>query len=417
MERPNGCKNDGPFQPKRNGSDLVTLPRVEARVAEDLAAIERRVWDTLDHPSAYLSYDWLRARSRVIRGRPRFIVVSGADGAPLVSIPSYLVDSASHPGYDPVRVLQVDDLTDADVAPEAGGPRILSEFRASLLQVGYPALVVSAPGRSGGISYRPGLDRGAREAAALAAVDAIERQAATDSASMICWLYFGEGDDDDLDRLLSSRGYLRCVVGAECYLPVTWSSFDGYVDSFSTRRRRTIRHEMAALAAAGARVDLHGAEVLGPELASLELQWRGKYARGADHAGTLADYAELQRHFGDGLRVFVASREGRALGFTVFLERDRTWYSRFGGFDYSAGKLYLYFNLLFYHPLQAALDRDITCIRHSIGAYETKRSRGCMLRNVLAYVRWPNASTASLVRAGLEVIDRSQRSRFTRIAS
>lgn len=381
----------------------------------DLAAIDRDVWDALDHPTPYLSYDWLRARSRVIHGRPRFIVVSSTEGTPLVAVPAYLVDQTSHPGYDPARVLRADDLTDADVAPEPGGQRILSDFRALLPQVAYPALVVAAPGRSGGISYRSGLDESTREAAALAAADAIDRQAVTDSASMICWLYFGEGDDDVLDRVLSDRGYMRCVVGAECYLPLVWDSFDGYVDSFKPKRRRLIRHEVAALAAAGGRVDLHGAEALGPELAALELQWRSKYGRAANQADTLADYAELQRHFGRGLRVFVASRAGRALGFTVFLERNETWYSRFGGFDYSAEKLYLYFNLLFYHPLQAALDRGITCIRHSVGAYETKRSRGCLLRNVLAYVR-PNTSAAAFVSAGLEVIDRSQRSRFARIA-
>lgn len=389
------------------------------RLEEDLGAIDREAWEGLAHPWPQLSYDWLRGRSGTIRGRSRFILVSTAAGSPIVGVAAYLVDGASHPGYDPARVLAADDLPAAEVVEEAGARQALSALRAALrrpMAPVHPALVVAAPGRSPGISYRPGLDRGARRMAAEAAAEAVERQAAADGAPAICWLYLLDGHDEDLDEVLRDRGYLRAVVDADCYLPIAWDSFDGYLASFKAPRRREIRREMAALAAGGVRVDLHGADVLGPELAALELRWRHKYQRSATYEDTLADYAELRRHMASGLRVFVASRAGRPLGFSVFLDRDQTWHARFGGFDYVNRGLFLYFNLLFYHPLLAALERHVTCIRYSLKSYEEKRSRGCALQPVLVYVRPPPALTGTMS-SGLETIDRSQRRRFARIGA
>src|SRR5262249_39248142 len=142
------------------------------RVEEDLGAIDRDAWEELDHPSPQLSYDWLRARSGTIRGRPRFVLVSTTRGGPIVGVASYVVDGASHPGYDPALLLAVDDLP-ADAVEEAGAGQAVRELRAALRSAipVHPALVVAAPGRSPGISFRPGLDRDARRAAAEVAAE------------------------------------------------------------------------------------------------------------------------------------------------------------------------------------------------------------------------------------------------------
>lgn len=390
---------------------------LQARIERDLAAVGRDRWDSLVHPSVYLSYDWLQARSRTIKGHPRFILVSAPNGEALLAAPSYLTDASSHPGYDPGRVLAMDDLEVADVEPEPNGMRALYTLRAQLQrQAGAlrPAIVVSAPGRLGGVSYAAGLVGEVKRQAVQAAVAVAERQADADSARTVCWLYFVEGADEILNEVLCGHGYARVVVDAEAYLPVAWDNFGGYLATFDSRHRIKIRHEMAALAAAGVRVDLRGPEVLGPDLAKLEIQWRRKYGRKASLEETLADYASLREHVAPALRVFVATQAGRAVGFTTFLEDRGTWYARFGGFDYSAGKLYLYFNLLFYHPLQAAIERGISCVRYSLKAYESKRSRGCSLRNVLAYVRVPHGLPLD---PHLGVLDRAQRRRFAAIAA
>jgi predicted N-acyltransferase len=382
-----------------------------------LGDVDAATWDALAHPSLYLSHAWLRARSRTIKGEQRFVLVSAPDGEPLLGAPGYLVGGSSHPGYDPARVLQVDDLPDEEVAHEPGGARALDLLRATLRERGgelHPSLVMAAPGRSGGVGYGAELDPDERAAALRVALDALDRQAVADGARSICWLYVMSGEDDVLPAVLREHGYLGVVVDAECYLPVAWDSFDGYLAAFNSQRRKKIRHEMRALSSAGAVVEEHGADALGPRLATLELQWRAKYGRTPALDDVLADYEELRTHFAKGLRVFVASLDGRPIGFTTFLEQGDVWYSRFGGFDYSAGNLFLYFNLLFYHPVRAAIDHGVRCVRYSLKSYRAKHSRGCSLRNVLAYVRLPQEIGEQL-RGPLDLVDRTQRRRFAEI--
>jgi uncharacterized protein len=398
---------------------VVLTDGLEARVASDLADIDRRAWEGLTQPSLYVSYDWLRARSGTIKGQCRFILVSTRRGELILGIPAYLVDGLSHPGYDPARVLAVDDLRDRELEPASPGARTIAALRLALAERApelRPALIASAPGRSAGVAYAPGLDDRARRRALQVAVATANRQAMADSAPTLCWLYLPEGEDDALDRVLRGHGYRSVVVDAECYMPVRWCRFDDYLAQFGSVRRRSIRHEIRVLAAAGVQVTLQGAEALGPELARLELQWRTKYRRATSLAEIEAHYAELRAHLPGALRVFVANRDGRALGFVAFFEDNDTWYARFGGFETTEPGLYLYFNLLFYHPLEAAIGRGIECIRYSLKAYETKCSRGCSLRNVLAYVRLPRAFDEQ-VHSSLAVVDGLQRHRFARFGA
>ncbi|QKV96406.1 GNAT family N-acetyltransferase [Streptomyces sp. NA02950] len=341
--------------------------------------------------------------------------MAGPDGEAVLGAPAFLTDSDSHPGYDPARFLVMDDIPEEDVAAEPGGAAALARLRGRLRTLeSRPSVVSGSPGRMGGVSYAGTLSPRERADALGLATDALERQAEAASAELVCWVYFIEDADATVDTVLRERGYTRVSVGADCHLPITWDSFDGYLRGFSAKRRWSIQREVRGFAEAGVTVERHGAEALGPELAGLELQWRRKYGRKADLEATVADYRELREHVGDAMTVFVARRQGRALGFVTFIEDGPVWWARFPGFDYSAGSdIYLYFNLLFYHPIQVAISEGISSISYSMGSYETKCSRGCAPRHLLAYVR--TAGDAGLA-ADLEVADRIQHRRFDRIA-
>jgi predicted N-acyltransferase len=274
---------------------------------------------------------------------------------------------------------------------------------------------VAAPGRYGGASFREGLGPESARLARDSLIDAVERQSRQDEAAAISWLYLFQGEDPLLETALSARGYEDMILDAECYLPLDQGSFDGYLSNFRAEYRRKIRYEMAALEDSGAEVAMFGGEALGLELATLERQWRVKYGRTPPVEEIVADYHQLYEHMGDKLRVFVAHKDGKALGFSVFLEDGKTWYSRFGGFDYSAGNLFLYFNLLFYHPLRTMYEKKVEVARYSLKSYEAKRSRGCLLRHVLAYIKAPEGWPS--LRPALELIDRAQSARFAEISN
>jgi uncharacterized protein len=276
--------------------------------------------------------------------------------------------------------------------------------------------VVAAPGRAGGAATSSRLRGKARERV-FATVDETARTiAAKEGARAVAWLYLTEDADVELQAVLSARGYLSGVVDAQCYLPITWSSFEEYLMHFKAPRRRTIRMEREALSRLGGRIELGGDELLGPELAGLELHWRRKYGRVASMSNLLHQYAQLRQHLGSMIRVFVAYRGDSPIGFTVFIEHDKAWYARFGGFDYAEKDAFVYFNLLFYAPVEAAISRGIECIDYSLKSYEAKRSRGCLLRNVFLFLR-VSPSEAAFARRLLRSTDERQRATFAAIAA
>jgi predicted N-acyltransferase len=400
---------------RHRGTELY-MTQMQAQVIENTNELDPEIWDSLDHPSLYVSSAWLRARSRTIKGAERFISMLVADDGPIVGLSGYLVDNSSHPGFVPARVLSMDDLPDSAVQSLPGGVAALAELRAALRQRAddwTPALVLSAPGRHGCVSYKRGLDVDLKKRALGALIKTVAAQALQDQARSICWLYFGEDENPMLAEMLRERGYLSVVVGAECYLRIRWDSFNGYLSSFNAKDRWKIKYQMRTLDKAGVKVDLHGGEVLGRELASLERQWREKYGRTPSLDEIVEDYENLRSLLARELRVFVATLGGRPIGFTVFLAQGDTWYARFGGFDYSVGNLFLYFNLLFYRPIQFFIEHGVRCIHYSLKSYEAKVRRGCQLSNVVAYVRPPEAW--STLAGLLEIVDRAQRRRFDEI--
>jgi predicted N-acyltransferase len=376
------------------------MPEMRATVCDGLGNVDREAWAALDRPSFYLSYDWLAARSETVGGRFHVVLVHDDVGRLLVGVPCYVTDETSHPGYDPVRVLTDGD----DESLQASCDRLR------------PALVVAAPGRAGGIAVAPGLGQRERARALAVAIDAAEGLAVREGVPVVAWLYVAEGADAQLDALLSARSYLRSVVEAECYLPIAWSSFDDYLEHFKAPRRGKIRREKESLIRAGGQIEMGGHELLGLELARLEVQWRHKYGRDASLPDIERQYDLLRRHLGSMIRVFVARRDGVPIGFSVFFEDENVWYVRFVGFDYAVDRAFLYFNLLFYAPIQAAITRRIACIRYSFKSYDAKRSRGCLLENVLAYVRVPEL-VEPCVHAYLAAFDQRRRATLSSIAA
>lgn len=387
-------------------------------IVDDAEALDATQWDSLPHPSLYLSAGWLKARSRTVKGAERFLLLSDATQTPVASAPCYLTDAHAHPGYFPPRVMTVDCLKENAVSASQSDRAAVAAYREALkydAECWAQSFIVAAPGRYGGASFATADELPRAKNLRDKLIDTVERQAKQDDAAAIAWLYLFEGEDPLLEAALVERGYKRMILDAECYLPLDKGSFDGYLDSLRAEYRRKIRYEMAAFDDGGATVSMHGGEALGLELAELELSWRRKYGRTPPIEEILADYNQLARHMKDSLRVFVARKGARAIGFSVFLATDRTWYSRFGGFDYDAGNLFIYFNLLFYYPLQVMYGLGVDVARYSLKSYEAKRSRGCLLRNVLAFVRppsqWPPMDQA------IAALDRAQSDRFAAISN
>jgi predicted N-acyltransferase len=376
------------------------MPELRATMCTDLDEVDRAAWERLERPSFYMSYDWMAARADTVGGPLRLVLVHNEEGALVLGAPCFVTDASSHPRYDPVGVLTEWRIED---------PQVAAGLR--------PALVVAAPTLAGGVAAAPWLRERERGDALDVAIAALEEFAERMAVRVVAWLYLDEGADDQLEQRLSARSYLQSVVEAECHLPVVWASFDEYLEHLKASGRRSVVRERERLTRAGGRIELGGHDLLGSDLAGLEAQWREKYGRDAPHEEIVGQYELLRRHgLAPRLRVFVARRGDSAVGFAAFFEEDEVWYARFFGFDYAAGDMALYFNLVFYSPIEAAIDRGIRSIRYSFESYEAKRRRGCLLQNVRVYVRVP-AAAESCTRDHLAELDSRRRAEFAEIAA
>ncbi|MEV5506675.1 GNAT family N-acetyltransferase [Streptomyces orinoci] len=389
-----------------------TAVRHEALLTEihtDIDGIDRDRWDALERPSVYLRYDWLRGRSRTVKGEPRFVTVSDTGGRLLLAAPAYLTGDGAHPAYDLAKVLSMEELEEDDLTGLPEARQSLTRLRADAAPW-RPAIVAGSPGRMGGVAYARELDGAGRRRVATAAVEALERRADADGAARVAWLYLLEQYDPAIEAALARRGYQHVVIGADAYIPIEFDDFEGYLAQFTSHRRLNIRKEIEAFDRAGISVAVHDADVLGPRLAELELRWRAKYGRAADLGDTVAGYQSLRENIGDALRVVVASRHGEPIGFVVFLADPEAWWARFGGFDYSDKKSFLYFNLVFYRPVQLAIERGVGAIGYSMGSYEAKHTRGARLRHFMGYLS--GVAPGSRAATDLAMVDGAQRRKF-----
>jgi predicted N-acyltransferase len=191
-------------------------------------------------------------------------------------------------------------------------------------------------------------------------------------------------DDDNapLRALLSERGYVSHESAQYCWLPLPPGGLDAYLDLFSAHRRRRMLAERRSIADAGVRVCVEPltAAVL-PRLGELEAELFAKYG--------LRDWRpEQSRRFlhqvldelGQDALVSLARAGGEIRGFGLLLRRGDQWFAHRAGFDYafqSEGRLPLYYEVLYYTPVELAEAAGVRAIHYGIGSTEAKRSRGC----------------------------------------
>lgn len=385
-------------------------------------AIGADAWDVAARGrSLFLSYPWLRSAEGSLTPDPRYLSLSEAPGeAPIACVPMQLISQgASYFYYDLPRMLtdadtvtaQAEHLEPREAARLVTTARQLRERSADL----YPALVACANGMAAGLCLRGDLDARHRQDAADAAVSALHCYADEMACPVAGFLYLAADGDPELGESLRASGFARGVIGAESLMRVRWPSFDAYVASFPRNRRTAIRREVSAFERAGLRMEVAGANALGPEIAALQAQLRTKYGHPADEDAILLSYARMRRDLRPYIRVFIARRGTAAVGFVLVFAIDGAYYTKSIGFDYSAlGQDFCYFNTLFYEPVRRAIADGVRLIHYGVDSYATKISRGCELGLLHAALRFTGPLRAPL-RDAFELTAKARTAHFQRL--
>lgn len=206
-------------------------------------------------------------------------------------------------------------------------------------------------------------------------------------ARSVAFLYVDERDTV-LRQVLTARGYASFTSSSYSWLPVPDGGFGGYTATLSAHRRRRIEAERRRLRAAGVQVRLEPltAELV-PPVSAMDVSLLVKYGARATQEQAELTFDRIRREFGDGASVVTARLDGELCGFALVLRHRDHWYVYRCGFDYAVkGDLPVYFEVLFYHLIEAAAAAGVSVVHYGTGSTEAKQSRGCLTTHQHAFV-------------------------------
>jgi hypothetical protein len=329
------------------------VSNITARIADGVASIPADQWDACaGGANPFVGHAFLSAleASGSVGGRsgwqPLPIVVDGADGAPAAIAPAY-VKSHSQGEY-------VFDHAWADAWERAGGSY-------------YPKLQVAAP-----FSPVPGprllLRDPAQGPALIAALEAVTRQNDLSSAHATFVA------PDQLPAFEAAGWLIR--QGTQFHWRNDgYDSFDDFLATLASRKRKAIRKERAAAVEGGLTIrHLAGAEITS---AYWDAFWIFYQDTGSRKWGqpylTRRFFPLLGEALGDKVLLIVAERDGVPIAGALNLVGGDTLYGRYWGAIEDVP--FLHFELCYYQAIDAAIARGLATVEAGAQG-EHKLARG-----------------------------------------
>ncbi len=236
---------------------------------------------------------------------------------------------------------------------------------------------------------RPGLTGAPARQAIRELLDEAEEMARGAGLNSIGCLYLPTECELERDALIEA-GYTEFGPALHvAIMPVT--SFDEFLRAMKAHRRANVRRHRRLVAASGVTI---GREPLTPSLSDemlpLEAQLYQKYEH-VSHPTEMARivHAGVMRAHGERAIVVTArSPDGVLRGYSAFIHRGETLYSRDCGFDYPwQGRLPLYLETNYYSAVELAEEIGARQIHYSYGSDETKVEYGCELHPRMTYIK------------------------------
>ncbi|MER5876589.1 GNAT family N-acetyltransferase [Streptomyces sp. NPDC001910] len=361
-----------------------TSPRPPALgVVRRAAHLPRAAWDRLAGPdAAYLATRWLDVAEDTSGAAMRYLTLTDGEGLAGALATAVADTNAPWLAGRPDTVLRLCAEEGRDGAGELAGD-LPDDLADALL----PGLVCG--GRHLGRTTL--LSRDGHDGTAERLLGAAERLADEDGLRSVAFLHVDE-HDTALRTLLARRGYRSFHSEDYHWLPVPSGGFAEYAAGFSAHRRRRIGAERRAVRDAGVQIataPLDAADI--PRFAELETTLLGKYGMSAwTPARSAAILERALRACGPDALAATARLDGEIIGFALIVVHHDRWFAHRAGFDYAAQRgLPVYFELLYYHLVEAAARAGATVIHYGTGSGAAKTSRGCLGSRQYAYLRTP----------------------------
>lgn len=351
------------------------------RIYERAEQLDAHAWETMaGNVDVALSHAGLRLAEQTAGVEMRYVVATAEDGSWVGGLPVALATSGSR------WVLGRPDalLERARREGEPVSPPVLDRFGDSPEAL-LPSLLVGGRhmGNSGMVLAETAPAGTAAEL--LAAADEVALQFGARSTSAV----FVPERDELFTEALETAGYAPFGTNRYSSMTLAAGGFDGWLASFAKKKRWKIRDERRRVSSAGFRSEtLLLADADLGRLGDLETQLLRKYGHDWAPEHSVSTFERVAAVFGDDASVSVVARGGEVAGFVILLRLGSRWSARQVGFDYEAqGDLPLYFETLFYGPVESAELHGVDRIDYGLGSEEAKVSRGCVATTQRTWVK------------------------------
>ncbi|MFE5678605.1 peptidogalycan biosysnthesis protein [Streptomyces erythrochromogenes] len=325
-------------------------------LVESVHAVPAAEWEWLARPAGlYLSHQWLAAEEEDPTASASYALVRDDDGKLIAAAPLHLVHDEPNDAYRPGGLL-----------PPHARPRVIAGARR-----GYHNTPLTAPG----------LDPVRRDTCLTLLRDAA-RALADRNGTTHWWPYLTAEATARLAPLYPDD---PLHLEDDALIPLPGADFEGYIASLPSRRRVGVRREHREFTANGPHVR-HLALADCAEDAAVLLAGH-QQDHGHDRDGIDAMTALLKRQataMGSAARVVSAYDGRRMAGFCLYYHYASTTWIRAVAVDRTHASPHLYFNLMYYLPIQDAYAHGSTALHAGMTTVEAKRRRGAVISGLYA---------------------------------
>lgn len=208
--------------------------------------------------------------------------------------------------------------------------------------------------------------------------------------------------DKDSSTNLGINGYHKFPRRTHSYyLPINWHSFEEYLSSLKYKTRKNANREIKKLHKNNIKIDrLTEFKEFSTILSRLSSNLLSRYEEKKTNYYSASFYENLNDNFTKGNAiVFVASKNNKILGYSLFLRKGKNLDGFRCGFDYQIQEKndYAYFNLVYYSPIKWAIQEGIKKIYYRYTNDKVKIKRGCKPEKSFAFIKSHNRYINELI--------------------
>ena len=189
---------------------------------------------------------------------------------------------------------------------------------------------------------------------------------------------------------LEAKNYVKFPNILTFYLKMQWTQFDDYLKSLKPGMAKKIRREIRKCEENGVTIDQEEiTQEIAEELSLLNANVSSKHTAEAVYKLDPSFFVTLQKYAKEKVKLFTARKNHKIIGFSLALQHKDTLDVYMYGSDYESqtNTFFTYFNLVYYKPIQLAIDQKLKKIYFRYFLAKSRLDRGCKTEQTYSFIK------------------------------